>query len=182
MIIERWNNTLRQQLARFLGIPMGPLSHHQGGGQSAYAAGSARFYSHLRGPDLCQGSRRTGAALDSLGAALDPDDGSRLQRFRSALPHPSDSRLFRRAAQEKPPLLPARNLSTVGKGRRGAQRPVEIAIAKKECHLPELSLHTLLHISEVNLFEKRYIKQVVMDALQQNPKPHISNQLNLFDF
>jgi len=57
-----------------------------------------------------------------------------------------------------------------------------IASAKKECHLPELSLHTLLHISEVNLFEKRYIKQVVMDALQQNPKPHISNQLNLFDF
>ncbi len=57
-----------------------------------------------------------------------------------------------------------------------------LAVAKKEWHLPELSLHTLLHILEVNLFEQRHIKQVVMDALQQNPEPYISNQLNLFDF
>jgi len=28
---------------------------------------------------------------------------------------------------------------------------------------------------ELNLFEKRNIKQVVMDVLQQNPQPHISN-------
>jgi len=40
----------------------------------------------------------------------------------------------------------------------------------------------LLHILEVNLFEQRHIKQVVMDALQQNPQLHISNQFNLFDF
>ena len=58
-----------------------------------------------------------------------------------------------------------------------------IAIAKKELGIPEaVSLHTLLHILEVNLFEQRLIKQIVMDALQQKPEPRISNQLNLFDF
>jgi len=58
-----------------------------------------------------------------------------------------------------------------------------IAIAKKELGIPEaVSLHTFLHILEVNLFEQRIIKQIVMDALQQKPEPHVSNQLNLFGF
>jgi len=57
-----------------------------------------------------------------------------------------------------------------------------IAITKKELNIPEsVSLHTFLHILEVNLFEQRHIKQIVMDALQQEPEPVISKQLNLFD-
>ena len=47
-----------------------------------------------------------------------------------------------------------------------------IAIAKKELGIPEaVSLHTFLHILEVNLFEQRLIKQILMDALQQKPEP-----------
>ncbi len=57
-----------------------------------------------------------------------------------------------------------------------------IAITKKELNIPEsVSLHTFLHILEVNLFEQRHIKQIVMDAIQQEPEPVISKQLNLFD-
>jgi len=58
-----------------------------------------------------------------------------------------------------------------------------IAIAKKELGISEaVSLHTFLHILEVNLFEQRLIKQIVMDALQQKSEPLVSNQLNLFGF
>jgi len=58
-----------------------------------------------------------------------------------------------------------------------------IAIAKKELAIPEaVSLHTFLHILEVNLFEQRPIKQIVMDALQQKSEPYDSNQLILFDY
>ncbi len=57
-----------------------------------------------------------------------------------------------------------------------------IAIIKKELAITEISLHTFLHILEVNLFEQRPIKQIVMDALQQKPETPYSNQLNLFDF
>ena len=58
-----------------------------------------------------------------------------------------------------------------------------IAIAKKELVIPEqISLHTFLHILEVNLFEQRRIKQILMDSLQQEREPPSSIQLNLFDF
>jgi transposase len=58
-----------------------------------------------------------------------------------------------------------------------------IAIARKELCIPSaVTLHTFLHILEVNLFEQRLIKQIVMDALQQELEPQYSNQLNLFDF
>ena len=57
-----------------------------------------------------------------------------------------------------------------------------IAIAKKELRISKaVSLHTFLHILEVNLFEQRPIKQIVMDAIQMRPEPEISKQLNLFD-
>jgi len=56
-----------------------------------------------------------------------------------------------------------------------------VAIAKKRLHLP-VSLHTILHILEVNLFEQTPLFQVVSGALLQEPPPQISNQLNLFDF
>ena len=56
-----------------------------------------------------------------------------------------------------------------------------VAIAKKRLHLPA-SLHTLLHIVEVNLFEKTPLFQIVSHALEQKPDPHPPNQLNLFDF
>jgi hypothetical protein len=57
-----------------------------------------------------------------------------------------------------------------------------IAIAKKELRISKaVSLHTFLHILEVNLFEQRSIKQIVMDALQMKAEPEISKQLNLFD-
>ena len=58
-----------------------------------------------------------------------------------------------------------------------------IAIARKELAIPvQISLHTFLHILEVNLFEQRPIKQIVMDSLQQKQEPQDSIQLNLFDF
>ena len=58
-----------------------------------------------------------------------------------------------------------------------------IAIARKELHVPEpVTLHTFLHILEVNLFEQRPINQIVMDSLQQKPEPQDSTQLNLLDF
>ena len=55
-----------------------------------------------------------------------------------------------------------------------------VAIMKKRFNLPG-SLHTILQILEVNIFEKKPIIQLVRDALKQKPEPVISNQLNLFD-
>jgi hypothetical protein len=55
-----------------------------------------------------------------------------------------------------------------------------VALAKKRLHLPA-SLHTILHIVEVNLFEQTPLFQIVSKALLQEPPPHPSNQLNLFD-
>jgi hypothetical protein len=57
-----------------------------------------------------------------------------------------------------------------------------IAITKKKLDISEVSLHTFLHILEVNLFEQKLIKQIVTDALQQEPEPPNSNQLDLFVF
>jgi hypothetical protein len=51
---------------------------------------------------------------------------------------------------------------------------------KKRLDLPG-SLHTLLQILEVNLFEKKPIHQLVKDAMKQNMEPVISNQMNLFN-
>ena len=55
-----------------------------------------------------------------------------------------------------------------------------VAILKKRLHLPG-SLHTILQILEVNIFEKRPIIQIVKDAYKQEPEPVLSNQLNLFN-
>ncbi len=57
-----------------------------------------------------------------------------------------------------------------------------IAITKKKLDISEISLHTFLHILEVNLFEQRHIKQIVADAIQQKLEPPNSNQLDLFTF
>ena len=57
-----------------------------------------------------------------------------------------------------------------------------IAITKKKLNIPEVSLHTFLHILEVNLFEQRLIKQIVTDALHEKPEPPNSNQSDLFVF
>jgi transposase len=55
-----------------------------------------------------------------------------------------------------------------------------VAIMKKQLNLPG-SLHTILQILEVNIFEKKPIIQMVSDALKQEKSPLVSNQLNLFD-
>jgi len=55
-----------------------------------------------------------------------------------------------------------------------------VAILKKRLDLPG-SLHTILQILEVNIFEKKSIIQVVKDAYKQEPEPSLCNQLNLFN-
>jgi hypothetical protein len=55
-----------------------------------------------------------------------------------------------------------------------------VAIMKKRLQLPG-SLHTILQILEVNIFEKRPIIQIVKDAYKQEPEPVACNQLNLFN-
>ena len=54
-----------------------------------------------------------------------------------------------------------------------------VAIAKKRLKL-QPSLHTLLQIAEVNLFEKIDIIQLVTKALRQEIMTETANQLNLF--
>jgi len=54
-----------------------------------------------------------------------------------------------------------------------------VAILKKRLHL-SCSLHTLLQILEVNLFERKPIEQLVRDAMKQITEPKISNQADLF--
>jgi hypothetical protein len=54
-----------------------------------------------------------------------------------------------------------------------------VAILKKRLGLPG-SLHTILQILEINIFEKRLIIQVVNDADKQKQKPILFNQLDLF--
>jgi hypothetical protein len=54
-----------------------------------------------------------------------------------------------------------------------------VAILKKRLNL-SVSLHTLLQILEVNIFERKPIQQLVRDALKHNAEPEISNQMNLF--
>jgi len=54
-----------------------------------------------------------------------------------------------------------------------------VAIAKKRLKL-QPSLHTLLQIVEVNLFEKIEINQLVTKALRQEIMAETDNQLNLF--
>jgi hypothetical protein len=55
-----------------------------------------------------------------------------------------------------------------------------VAIMKKRLNLPG-SLHTILQILEVNIFEKKPIIQLASDALKQEKEPTVSNQLNLLD-
>ncbi len=55
-----------------------------------------------------------------------------------------------------------------------------VAIMKKRLNLPG-SLHTILQILEVNIFEKKPIIQLVRDSLKQEYMTEPSNQLNLFD-
>ena len=55
-----------------------------------------------------------------------------------------------------------------------------VAIIKKRLNLPG-SLHTILQILEVNIFEKKPIYQTVSDALKHKPENCNANQLILFD-
>ena len=55
-----------------------------------------------------------------------------------------------------------------------------VAIVKKSLDLPS-SLHIILQISEVNLFEKKPIFQVVSDALKHEPDGLNCNRLNLLN-
>ncbi|MDI9569283.1 MAG: IS4 family transposase [Pseudomonadota bacterium] len=55
-----------------------------------------------------------------------------------------------------------------------------VAIMKKRLDLPG-SLHTILQILEVNIFDKRSFIQIVKDAHKQESEPAPCNQLNLFD-
>jgi hypothetical protein len=54
-----------------------------------------------------------------------------------------------------------------------------VAIVKKRLNLPG-SLHTILQILEVNLFEKKPISQLVQDTIDHETQHHDDNQLNLF--
>jgi len=54
-----------------------------------------------------------------------------------------------------------------------------VAIVKKRLNLPG-SLHTILQILEVNLFEKIPISQLVEDTINHETKSRDDNQLNLF--
>jgi hypothetical protein len=54
-----------------------------------------------------------------------------------------------------------------------------VAIIKKRLNLPG-SLHTILQILEVNLFEKKPISQVVNEAINHETECNDGNQLNLF--
>jgi hypothetical protein len=54
-----------------------------------------------------------------------------------------------------------------------------VAIIKKRLNLPG-SLHTILQILEVNLFEKKPISQVVNEAINHETDGNDDNQLNLF--
>jgi len=56
-----------------------------------------------------------------------------------------------------------------------------VALAKKRRQLPA-SLHTILHIVEVNLFEQTPLCQIVNDAMVQESPPPPAKQLNPFDF
>ena len=55
-----------------------------------------------------------------------------------------------------------------------------VAIMKKRLDLPG-SLHTILQILEVNIFDKRSFIQIVKDAHKQESEPVPCNQLNLFN-
>jgi hypothetical protein len=55
-----------------------------------------------------------------------------------------------------------------------------VAIVKKRSNLPG-SLHTILQILEMNIFEKRPIIQIVNDAYKQELDAVSCNQLNLFN-
>jgi len=55
-----------------------------------------------------------------------------------------------------------------------------VAIMKKRLNLPG-SLHTLLQILEINVFEKKPIQQLVKYAMKQNAESKIGNQTNLFN-
>ncbi len=55
-----------------------------------------------------------------------------------------------------------------------------VAIVKKQLRLPA-SLHTILQILEMNVFEKKPIYQIVNDGLKQETNDPDSNQLKLFE-
>lgn len=56
-----------------------------------------------------------------------------------------------------------------------------VAITKKKLGIP-CSLYTFLQILEVNLFEKKPISSLVVEALKRNPDTPDCNQLNLFNY
>ncbi|AJY68098.1 transposase [Geobacter sulfurreducens] len=56
-----------------------------------------------------------------------------------------------------------------------------VAITKKKLGI-QCSLYTFLQILEVNLFEKKPISSLVVEALKRNPDPVDSNQLDLFNY
>jgi hypothetical protein len=55
-----------------------------------------------------------------------------------------------------------------------------VAIMKKRLNLPG-SLHTLLQIMEINIFEKKPLQQLVKYAMKQSAEPKIDNQMILFN-
>ena len=55
-----------------------------------------------------------------------------------------------------------------------------VAIMKKRLDLPG-SLHTILQILEINIFQKKPTIQLVKNSLKLDPEPSVSNQLNLFN-
>lgn len=56
-----------------------------------------------------------------------------------------------------------------------------VAITKRQWEIP-VSMHTFLQIIEVNLFEKKPIKQIVDEAIRHEPNHRPDNQLKLFDY
>jgi len=62
------------------------------------------------------------------------------------------------------------------------QESLQTANHKQLFYTNKISLHTFLHILEVNIFEQRLINQIVTDAMNQESERAFSNQLSLFDF
>jgi hypothetical protein len=56
-----------------------------------------------------------------------------------------------------------------------------VAIAKKRLDV-QCSLYTFLQILEVNLFERKPISSLVVEALKQKTDTLVDNQLNLFSY
>ena len=105
-----------------VGVSVGALSHHQGRGEDAHAARSARQHSELHPRLRRQAARRACPRPAGAGARRHLRHGSRLRRFRAPSRSASGRRLLRHADQVEHGL-PSRLF-----GEDGSRRPASFAI------------------------------------------------------